>query len=384
MMLLESFDYQLIDFSRIERRIMQTKRSLMSLTCTLAMVVNGASASAQGAAQEKGQIKIKKETGGEIVIDATPSVQVRSSLNWVANESGQGAQDGAGYTVTFEGAEFSFGSKAVKGAPYSADAITETSQTLSDGNRIVRHTASKIYRDGEGRERREQSLNAVGPWTAAGEQPQTIFINDPVSGINYILDPSKQTARKQTVNQVMVGQRVAMPSLNSPSNQAGGSGGGRGGAGGAAQAAAERATVEGAQALNMLADLVATPKIAVPGGTYTMSLSGKGHSEPLGKQMMEGVEAEGTRTTFTIPTGQIGNEREISVISERWYSPELQVVVMTKHSDPRTGENTYRLTNIVRGEPSPTLFQVPSDYKVEENTFRVVPTLRKKVPDSDR
>jgi hypothetical protein len=76
--------------------------------------------------------------------------------------------------------------------------------------------------------------------------------------------------------------------------------------------------------------------------------------------------AEGTRITLTIPAGKIGNERPIATVNERWYSQELQTVVLTKNSDPRMGETTYRLTNINRGEPDPSLFQVPADYTVEE------------------
>jgi hypothetical protein len=88
--------------------------------------------------------------------------------------------------------------------------------------------------------------------------------------------------------------------------------------------------------------------------------------EDLGKQTIEGVVAEGTRTTVTIPAGEIGNERAIEIVSERWYSPELQLVVMTRHSDPRSGEMTYKLTNINRAEPAKSLFEVPAGYTVKE------------------
>ena len=90
--------------------------------------------------------------------------------------------------------------------------------------------------------------------------------------------------------------------------------------------------------------------------------------EHLGTQTIEGVSAEGTRITVTIPAGQIGNELPIVTVSERWYSPELQVTVMSTRSDPRTGTTTYKLTNINRAEPSPTLFQVPADYTVHDLT----------------
>jgi hypothetical protein len=89
-------------------------------------------------------------------------------------------------------------------------------------------------------------------------------------------------------------------------------------------------------------------------------------TESLGKQVVEGVEAEGTRTTITIPAGEIGNEQAINIVSERWYSPELQVIVMSKNNDPLVGETVYRLTNITRGEPSHSLFEVPADYTVKE------------------
>ena len=91
-------------------------------------------------------------------------------------------------------------------------------------------------------------------------------------------------------------------------------------------------------------------------------------TEQLGKQLIEGVEAEGTRTKITIPAGEIGNERAIEIVSERWYSPELQLVVMTRHSDPRSGETTYKLTNINRTEPAKSLFEVPSDYTIKSNS----------------
>src|SRR6185369_9466092 len=103
--------------------------------------------------------------------------------------------------------------------------------------------------------------------------------------------------------------------------------------------------------------------------------------EQLGKQIIEGVEVEGTRTTVTIPAGDIGNERPIEIVSERWYSPELQLVVMTRHSDPRFGETTYKLTNINRTEPVKSLFEVPPGYTVKEMQFpgpAVAPLPRRK------
>ena len=86
--------------------------------------------------------------------------------------------------------------------------------------------------------------------------------------------------------------------------------------------------------------------------------------ESLGTQMFEGVAAEGTRSTMTIPAGAIGNERPIEVVTERWYSNQLHTTVMTKTTDPRMGETVYTLKNIKLGDPPHSLFEVPSDYTV--------------------
>jgi hypothetical protein len=101
-------------------------------------------------------------------------------------------------------------------------------------------------------------------------------------------------------------------------------------------------------------------------GVFSWTSDAEVNREQLGTQSIEGVMAEGTRVTFTIPAGKIGNERPIVTVNERWYSPELQTIVLTKNSDPRMGETTYRLTNINRSEPDPSLFQVPADYTVDE------------------
>ncbi len=93
-------------------------------------------------------------------------------------------------------------------------------------------------------------------------------------------------------------------------------------------------------------------------------------TEQLGQKIIEGVPADGTRTTTIIPAGTIGNEQPIKVISEQWFSQDLQVLVSTRHSDPRSGETVYRLVNIVRGEQDRSLFEVPADYTIKESRMR--------------
>jgi hypothetical protein len=95
--------------------------------------------------------------------------------------------------------------------------------------------------------------------------------------------------------------------------------------------------------------------------------------EDLGQQAIEGVNASGTRTSTEIAAGAIGNEQPIKIVSEQWYSPDLQVLVLTKHADPRVGETTYRLTNIVRAEPAHSFFELPPDYTLKESMIRKEP-----------
>jgi hypothetical protein len=100
--------------------------------------------------------------------------------------------------------------------------------------------------------------------------------------------------------------------------------------------------------------------------------AGSFKAEPLGQQLMQGVTAEGTRSTTTIEAGAIGNDRPIQVVSERWYSAELQTVVLTKRNDPRTGEETFRLANVHRGEPGADLFLLPPGYQLTEQPGKVM------------
>ncbi|HEU4433753.1 MAG TPA: hypothetical protein VFR51_10165 [Pyrinomonadaceae bacterium] len=274
----------------------------------------------------------------------------------------------------------SFEGKLVKGAPYSGEAVTEHVQTLADGNRIVTKFSSTVYRDSEGRTRREQTLKGLGVLGTGQEPLQTIFINDPVAGVTYSLDSRSHTAVKSMAFKLQLGPKGIVggegdtqrfefkvsPSgntgtmiLTSP-------------AGAPPPPANARGAVERTEQLS-----IATAGSAGAGFVFRQSIGPNQNEvkENLGKQMIEGVEAEGTRTTVTIPAGEIGNERAIEIVSERWYSPELQLVVMTRHNDPRSGEMTYKLTNINRTEPAKSLFEVPSDYTIKESLHSGGPLL---------
>jgi hypothetical protein len=108
------------------------------------------------------------------------------------------------------------------------------------------------------------------------------------------------------------------------------------------------------------------------GGVFPAKIEANGQTthEELGQQMVEGVMAVGTRTTTEIAAGAIGNEQPIKIVAEQWFSPELQVLVQTKHTDPRVGETDYRLIGIVRAEPARSLFDLPPDYTLKESSIR--------------
>jgi len=232
-----------------------------------------------------------------------------------------------GAMFDFVGVQEAREGKVVKGAPYKAEAVTEITQSLADGNRIARKITSAVSRDSEGRTRRASNLAALGP-LAPHDAPHLVFIQDPVAGTAYVLEPDSHTARKLTLP-------------------------GGGGPGPRPEAAGHDGGAAG-----------------IRGRFGRPHEMGEGkwekQTENLGTQTLEGLETTGTRTTVTIPAGAIGNEKAITIVSERWFSPELQAVMLSTHRDPRFGETTYRLTGVTRGEPDKTLFEVPSDYTVRE------------------
>jgi hypothetical protein len=340
------------------------KRMLVTIICALAILANVIGVGAQ-----------EKKTRSEAVSNHV----FVDGPGQIAIASGQGDN-----TFLFVSTEMSIDGKLVKGAPYSAQAISESIQTLAGGNRIVRQNTSSIYRDSEGRTRHEQTISVVGKFAAAGDPAQTTFINDPVTGVNYILDAKNRTARKIDYGARMHAEKKMIEAKIDAMKKSGDP-----------QAAADAAKLEARKAGSADAQSAAVAeKIAVgkataaghdfqfemkvpPGvppqiigngvGAFMMKNDPKNtKTESLGKQTIEGVECEGTRMVTTIPAGEIGNELPIEVLFEKWYSPELQVVVMTKNSDPRFGENTYRLTNINRSEPPHSLFEVPADYTIQD------------------
>jgi hypothetical protein len=218
-----------------------------------------------------------------------------------------------GERIELLGFEGMHGGKVVTGVPFSAVAVSETNQTLADGNHIARKTETHVFRDGQGRFRKEVSFPAIGPLATSGQPKSFVFINDPVAGTHFILHPDAKTAEKMEMPFGKMKEEMK----------------------GKMEYRHQQALAEG-------------------------SLK----KEDLGTKTIAGVNAQGTRVTHTIPAGQIGNEKAITIVFEHWYSNDLQIMVMSKRSDPRFGDTSYTLTNIQRQEPAASLFAVPSDYTV--------------------
>jgi TonB family protein len=429
-----------------EKTMTLKKRDLLSAVCGFALATNGLigwSAMAQDESQKKTKVITNqvitediKGPGPEDVIFRMPAVGM-----WTAQ---------APETFGFVTAEMNFDGKVVKGAPFSAEAVTEFTQILGDGNRIVRKTTANLHRDGEGRTRREEIFSPLaGPAAGNVDAPKhsIISIIDPVSGAHYTLDQQTRTAHKLPNfgpgMGVMVGgaapalhtmggtavfseSGISVASASSTSGSASTatvkqvkmSGNALQGsavkkvqpvypavakAAGADGAVRVQVTIneggdvteasiisghpllrdsaleaakqwkfkplelkgENFKATGILtfnftldkkpSDQAATAALPVhPTARVERVLMPDSNQESLGKQTIDGVVAEGTRAIQTIPAGAIGNERPIQIVFERWYSPELQTVIMTRQLDPRFGETVFRRAgSVITGTHSP-------------------------------
>ena len=275
--------------------------------------------------------------------------------------------------------------RAFKGAPYSAETIVESSQALADGNRISTKTTGRVFRDGEGRTRRETD----------NKERTTISISDPVAGYSYSLDPVNKIAWRTATGAAAAimgkvvedSQAVSVRRLEPVTAPDGTTTL-------AAKVEAEKVQAERARQERIAGSQDAQSRTAAEQEKVAVARSGGGGrggavaggfggaaptmvargtvapNTPLEHKMLDGMPVEGRKTTTVIPAGQIGNEQPITITSEEWRSPDLNVLVQTRHSDPRSGESSYRLTNIIRAEPDPSLFMVPPDYTVRDTNIR--------------
>ena len=245
----------------------------------------------------------------------------------------------------------------VQGAPYSATMTTESVQTLSDGTRITLTTTGNVARDSEGRTRQDAPLPNFGNLSAA-DAPHLVFIQDPVAQTNYTLNLTDKTAQK-------------MPAFPGPGPSNVITSGGANGGGKVIMQMSGSMPPGGPPPLQPV-PLGPPPQAFMLQRTLTTNDQDKATTEDLGSQTMEGVQVTGVRTSRTIPAGEIGNDRPITITTEVWTSPDLKTIVSSKRSDPRMGDQTFQLTNIVRSEPDASLFTVPSDFKIVDGPQNVI------------
>lgn len=225
-------------------------------------------------------------------------------------------------------------------APFSAKMIIESSERMPDGSLTNKTTTSLIYRDSKGRTRRDWLPEILSSTTA---DPTRSVIHDAVAGFTYELDHRAASAKQS----ILVRSRTRTPADM--------------------EAAAKQAA--GRSQILPVPTTIGTGNALQP---TTANNSRVNKPESLGSQNIEGILAEGTRLKVTLPAGKIGNDKPVEIAVERWYAPGLQTVILVKRTDSRTGETTYRLTDINRNEPAAALFTVPSNYKIIDQTGREV------------
>ncbi len=240
----------------------------------------------------------------------------------------------------------------IAGKPVSATEQRHSLQVLGDGTRIEQSETSRFYRDDQGRTRIEHEAATGGG----------IVIQDPVGGFVAMLEPANKIARKMPnpagAKFFFRSAPAGGPMFNLPVPPPGTGSAAGGPAGGQAEMQIKQRAVMIAGSPSVLPPEVRIKRIETSGTPPS--------SEDLGSQIVNGVTAQGTRTTLTIRAGEIGNDRDISVLSERWFSSDLQMIVKSSNKDPRFGDTTYQLTDIERSVPNPSLFQIPTDYTVQE------------------
>jgi hypothetical protein len=294
-------------------------------------------------------------------------------------EEGQAAPAQTTRIITRDGAfhvgDGGFRTGSMKNAPYSAQTVTERQQNLSDGNQIADRHTTMVYRDSAGRTRQEVS-------DAKGEL-KVVTIHDPVAGVSWILRPQDRTATK--IARPAQGARLAgrieqmrkdgtLPAVERRKLEDG-----------KEEIIVKRIVRADAEARHeihenvrvqvskaleangtALRDIQTRLAPLTAGAFGDMKWASKASTKDLGTRDFNGIKAEGKLRSYEIPAGEIGNRNAIVVSDETWYSPDLQVTVYTKHSDPRSGDTVFRLDNLKREEPAASLFSVPSDYTVKD------------------
>jgi hypothetical protein len=257
-------------------------------------------------------------------------------------------------------------SPVVKGKPFCAEATQETATALQDGNRIVRNVKSRVCRDADGRMRQELERNGQ----------VLVYLNDAVDRKAWLLNPQRQVAQfvvldealreLQTADRIRLwARRLVGQEPQAPVRVASG---------------AEPVTIgrapEGAIDVQRTTEEAlgsAPPFVSMQAGVQwqeRMAQSGPAVLTSLGQKEIEGVRANGRMATWTIRAGAVGNEKPIVMTAEAWFSPELEITLLTRHADPRSGVSTFKISNLDRRVPSASLFAVPAGYVIRQRPIR--------------
>ena len=329
-------------------------------------------------------IALSAAMAGLLCAQTTPDPASRPGvMTWESRVAVAGAPQEA--TIGFMAAEGApgFGGSPVKGAPYSATVENTFTQTLADGTRIERKSSAKTARDSEGRTRMEQSPAAIA--LVPVEMPTTIIIQDPVAKQTIILNDKEKTATVLKMPDMDL-LKTKMAMAGAVRMRSGAPAGAVAGVAGAhvvtedvvIERKIERHAEGGKAAVAFPpSDVLFTAAVPPPGAGVghagmshqVMMFDGGGDNaktEALGKQTISGVACTATRTTHTIPAGQIGNDRPIEIVSENCFSDELKTVVSSRTTDPMHGETAMRLSGVSRSEPAKSLFEVPAGYTTKE------------------
>jgi hypothetical protein len=214
----------------------------------------------------------------------------------------------------------------ITGRPYSGEEMAETTQILADGTRVTHPRASvRNWRDSAGRTRTERPLMMTAGSLTIENMPYMTEVFDPIAGYRYYIEPVNRIAHRLKLPDNLI--RAQLPPQNA--------------------AIGTVRTVSG-------------PRPGPNNSEVT--------NESLGTKVIDGIPANGSRTTTTYPIGAMGNDRPIVTTRETWLSPDLNVMLFSKTVDPRSGESIQGLINVSRAEPAPSLFEVPSDYKLVDET----------------
>ncbi|MBO0721222.1 MAG: TonB family protein [Blastocatellia bacterium] len=341
-------------------------------------------------------LEVGSITESIVVTAIGPDADTSRSHNGFIRNIVKGARIGGGSAFQFFSQEMNFDNNMITGAPFSAEIASETIQTLANGTHIIQGFAGRIYRDSQGRTRIERAFHMGG----TSGTLETIAIYDPVGGASYLLDPENRIADKTDIpvtaanaaaSKIAAGEvtpgvaiKKIVPEYPAIAKAARASGEvlmqvNIGESGKVTEATVisghmllREAALQAARQWIFKPTLLSGRPIEIRGFLkFNFRLvdeeeETKYNFEKLSEQLVEGVKCNGERGVTTMPAGAIGNDGPIETVNETWYSPELKMMILSKRSDPRFGESTYRVSNIQRTEPDAALFQVPSDYTIKE------------------